>query len=377
VSSLYSKSDAIAMLQNLIESGRPLKDGKDGPAVDLWHDAVRVALRELFGEKSQRIDGFERIDFAPMMVRNASNPAAWEHKCVQARAQGMFTTCNFLAMCINEISATWRDPNEPTPDWNALARDALKVLHDIYEHSGSVLVYTSAETVAEHLGIKLQHAVAAFEKLERKGWAKGGGPRQWSPTDEGVELWEDQAEVDRVLPVERAAARPSGGGLPKVDVPALAKHLVFVQDDKLRAVIASDLGELKDAAERGNPKTIMMLAGSVLEAAILDVLQRRADLVTPFFPKKKFPDEWSLPQLLEVGSKELKTGLTPLLTESAKKDAMQVTDHRDLIHPHRCVRMNVRVDLPTATMMLTLVWRVLADLHAAHDRGDLKAFEVA
>ena len=75
VSSRYSKSDAIATLQNLIESGRALTDGKDGPAVDLWQDAVHVALRELFGERSQRLEACEAVAVARRELIAEAEPA--------------------------------------------------------------------------------------------------------------------------------------------------------------------------------------------------------------------------------------------------------------------------------------------------------------
>jgi hypothetical protein len=116
------------------------------------------------------------------------------------------------------------------------------------------------------------------------------------------------------------------------------------------------------------------------------ILDRRGDLAQPAFEKVKprkpntFPEHASLPDLLSIAPDSgLCAKCGPLLTETTRAMGVTVTDHRDLIHPHRELRAgaNLAVDEHTARALHSLLCLVLRDVTAAAKRGWIKCYESA
>lgn len=159
-------------------------------------------------------------------------------------------------------------------------------------------------------------------------------------------------------------------------VDELVTKLAFVNNEKAKSIIERDLRELAAAAPAGLWKSCLLLCGSILEAVLLEVLDRRRDLAQPYLKKKQFPDDANLHQLIEIASDiALIDGQRSLLSTTAAGLAGTITEHRDLVHPHAELRGGIRVDRDTAEAMIHLLKLVIRDLAEAGDRGDIRAYE--
>jgi hypothetical protein len=156
----------------------------------------------------------------------------------------------------------------------------------------------------------------------------------------------------------------------------LEGRLDFLDDEALTTALRRDLGELETAAGNGLWKCSLLLCGSIVEAALIDVLDRRPDLAITYLKKgKKFPDDASLHDLIAMGGDDdLIGGGNRLLSDTAVAFAKTITEHRDLIHPHAEVRAHIRVDKDTAEGMIHLLKLVVRDLADANEKGVIAAY---
>ncbi|MBN8609159.1 MAG: hypothetical protein J0L92_01140 [Deltaproteobacteria bacterium] len=152
-------------------------------------------------------------------------------------------------------------------------------------------------------------------------------------------------------------------------------RLGFLDDEALHRIVVRDLAELAGATASGLHKSALLLCGSVLEAVLVDVLDRNRAVATTYMGRKKFPDDASLPKLIEIaGDASLLPDGRHLLSETAIGLARTITDHRDLIHPNAETRARIRIDAQTTQAMITLLGLVVRDLSEADGRGDIKAY---
>lgn len=182
-------------------------------------------------------------------------------------------------------------------------------------------------------------------------------------------------QLERQVAEEAQASVPSQPA--EIPVSDLRESLGFLSDGILRDIIERDLAELETAIRNGLNKATLLLCGSILEASLIDVLDRRHDIASSLFLKKrKFPDDASLDDLLGIaGTKDLPGDGLRILTETAVSLGCAVKDHRDLIHPHREVRSGIKVDSDTAKNMIHLLRLVIRDLRIAHEKGVLRLYE--
>jgi hypothetical protein len=154
----------------------------------------------------------------------------------------------------------------------------------------------------------------------------------------------------------------------------------FIRDPNLRVVIDRDLLELSKAMAGGMYKTILLLAGSVVEAILLDVLDRNAVVAkTHLRGKQRWPDDAGLAALVGMArdtTVQLADGSTrPLLTMTSAAVANGIKDHRDLVHPYAEIRDAIEVDATTAKSMVHLLDVVSRDLQKSDEAGALDAYE--
>ncbi|MGE0323697.1 MAG: hypothetical protein AB7K71_04385 [Polyangiaceae bacterium] len=172
--------------------------------------------------------------------------------------------------------------------------------------------------------------------------------------------------------------------------PSLASELVsrqsivadvalgFVRDVELRGLIARDLDEFDRASAAGASKAAVLLAGSVIESALLDVLGRNQKSAVRLLGKK-WPERASLKDLITACSQAevlLPNGSTvAILPPLTSTKGMIVIDHRDLIHPRAEIRGAVAPDSNTVTTMRGVVGEILRDLAKADADGVLARYE--
>lgn len=125
----------------------------------------------------------------------------------------------------------------------------------------------------------------------------------------------------------------------------------FIQEKQLRTIVERDYPELLVAFSASCKKSALVLAGSVIEAILLDfVLQNRvAAVAVGSAPKSNDPLRWTLEDLINV-SAELKPELLPLQTMSHG-----VRRYRNLVHPAVEMKSPMKVEIEEARVAISLV----------------------
>lgn len=154
---------------------------------------------------------------------------------------------------------------------------------------------------------------------------------------------------------------------PALSVPALA----FVEDPALRESLRVDITSADSALNSGEWKAATVLAGSVVEALLLDtlkvhehaqpgtviaavsVLQQEGTLAKA---AAKDLEQWDLHQLTEVAS-ELKC-----ITEATAQQCRLCRGFRNLVHPGRALRLAQVCDRATALSAVAAMEHVIRDL---------------
>jgi hypothetical protein len=138
----------------------------------------------------------------------------------------------------------------------------------------------------------------------------------------------------------------------------------FVDNEKLRTLLARDYAELSELLKVQAPKSTLVMCGSILEAVLVSVLRKQENSAQGKFfelflkkgdPDKKVPPlhEWGLHQLISV-SAEL-----GILDDDARRHANILKDYRNLIHPMVEFRRGANVDEDIVTALVALLKRIL------------------
>lgn len=146
--------------------------------------------------------------------------------------------------------------------------------------------------------------------------------------------------------------------------------LAFLVSADLRRVVEADLRELELLRQAGAAKALFILAGSLVEGVLVDVLGRREDLAQSILKKNgKWPNDAGLAGLIEGAAR------FGLVQPSVKSLLEVLKDYRDLVHPARMATTKLRARQDTAELVLQAVRVVLADLEEARTQGRLTAYE--
>lgn len=258
------------------------------------------------------------------------------------------------------------------------ARAVLRALYELYLQHGdrlwSVSVSKDGHSNFAHLNLDDDEAWKAVKLLLSKGLVEYMGTRAFVITDYGVSCSDRPDSLDHELPISTKDHAPLfSSSSEEQDFVALDEVSELLSDERLAAIVRRDVVELKKAIGANLPKCVALLAGSILEGVLIDVLDRNRALASSYLKKRKFPDEASLPDLLRIAGAALDAP-RHLLSPTAIAMAHAVTDHRDLIHPHAEARGQIRVDETTARSLVHLVNMVVRDLVEASARGDVAAY---
>jgi hypothetical protein len=104
-------------------------------------------------------------------------------------------------------------------------------------------------------------------------------------------------------------------------------------DPALRSIVERDIAELAQALSAGLAKSSFLLAGSVLEGALLDVLIQKPAVAGSYFPKRTFPKDFSLKDLIEVAEGEQLLTPTALATKPAQNTRPRVNGRASHVAP--------------------------------------------
>jgi hypothetical protein len=191
-------------------------------------------------------------------------------------------------------------------------------------------------------------------------------------------LW-DKAEEEAIVRLDgRPRLSPSAPTIVEPEPISTVSRLVmgFLTDATLGAMVVRDMEEIDAAIKMRAYKAAVLLSGSVLEAALLDVVGRNEREARNRL-KQKWPERASLKDLIDyVSGIQVQTakGVAPLMSPLTGKKGLVVTDHRDLIHPRAEVRALAKLDEHVATTMRGVLGEVIRDLQHAHKDGLLDAY---
>ena len=150
--------------------------------------------------------------------------------------------------------------------------------------------------------------------------------------------------------------------LPDQAKPVSTARLPFVKDKDLRENIARDIDSMERHLRENEWKSTMVLAGSVLEALLLDVLlqdEPAAKLSAAKLglgSKNKDLERWALDDLIKVAEDLGKIGA------AEREAADQARGYRNLIHPGRATRLGEVCTRGTARMAAGAVDRLIDKL---------------
>lgn len=138
----------------------------------------------------------------------------------------------------------------------------------------------------------------------------------------------------------------------------------FMKNDKLRVIVERDLRELGCLRSVPAPKSTIILAGSLIEALLLDVLQSRKGSQGPSSVTQKPLEEWGLAELIEEA---VRVGL---ITSGVKGFGHAVREYRNLVHPGNEIRSKATLGKEEAEIAEKILEIVLRDLQARFMLGD-------
>jgi hypothetical protein len=129
--------------------------------------------------------------------------------------------------------------------------------------------------------------------------------------------------------------------------------LDYMTDETFRAALLSDLKELDATFENGNIKSAHVLAGSVVEAVVIEHLIS-ANLVTSAEGLK-----------LELAEAIKRCRDHNIISQRTADMSSVVRSYRNLIHPGRMIRLNERITPAPATVAKALATIVIDEIAAA------------
>jgi hypothetical protein len=146
--------------------------------------------------------------------------------------------------------------------------------------------------------------------------------------------------------------------------------------------LGRDAGEVGVCIAAGANKAALMLCGGILEGVLTSVLMHNPAVAEREFhklrPRKKFPNDASLPELVDLCRKELHVGLRPLLREVHEGLSQLINGHRNLIHPHAEIRgEQLPIDPHTVAAVLGSLQALLAGVLREIDGGWLNDYKTA
>jgi hypothetical protein len=135
----------------------------------------------------------------------------------------------------------------------------------------------------------------------------------------------------------------------------------YIRDERFRLGLEADYAELTGTLGTGAWKAVHVLAGSIIEAVLIDYLLEDAE-------KSKGPAPYGDPLKIELGPAIDACKDAGVLSEKTAALSYVIRSYRNLIHPGRLVRLGETVDEQGARVAVALTEMVVAEVGQA--RGD-------
>ncbi len=235
--------------------------------------------------------------------------------------------------CFLTLEGLARIP-EATTDLNNLARAVAFIGQQIGTESPTEIDSSRIGTALELEGVALARVGALLYQVSRL-WSGGSWPPdnvgfKITPTEQALffrdiqsfkELEEARAQVERDDRrigelLSRAYSRAHGASSPSVEGDGPSRYTLA--NSRLDVVLQSDLLELATVRSLGAWKSAAILAGTCVEALLLDLCQRHHDMCSA-----RWGENWAR----NVG--------TDKMARFAKENGWITTDHLELIGPIR------------------------------------------
>lgn len=132
----------------------------------------------------------------------------------------------------------------------------------------------------------------------------------------------------------------------------LIDYFDFIADPKFKSLLIRDFFELENCVKNESSKSVLILSGSIIEAALLEFF-------THELPKGK-----TEVQLLKMNLAELiiEAEIIGLISSKSKELSTVIKNYRNLIHPGREIRTREEFDYDTAIVSFSLVKIILKEI---------------
>lgn len=137
-----------------------------------------------------------------------------------------------------------------------------------------------------------------------------------------------------------------------------SRDFSFVQDDKIRAILSRDFQEVQRAIISNSWKSAIILAGSSIEAILLDLLKNNKEVAlnADSAPSSNDLDKWDLNQLINVAVE------IELVDSHVANLGHSVRGYRNLIHPGVEVRTELKIEPEEANMAFEILKIIIREL---------------
>lgn len=220
--------------------------------------------------------------------------------------------------------------------------------------------------------------IEELEEVEELRWAAEEADRRekWEREHPGEDYDQAMEEFRKIMFGEHSPetqARDQSTVARARELPDL--NFAFVEDQKIKELLARDWGEARKAFQNGLYKCTLVLCGAVIEALLVEALSLHEDAKLAYYEMYRRPanDPRPVPEIY-------RWGLCGLINVAEHKDigiisaeaamlSRYVKDYRNLIHLHRQKRTRLRVTRHVATKVLPMVGIVHVDLVEWHASG--------
>jgi hypothetical protein len=124
----------------------------------------------------------------------------------------------------------------------------------------------------------------------------------------------------------------------------------FITNDPFRKSLENDFRELTDCSKAKAWKAVHVLAGSIIEAVLIDHLNESGKKLT------KDPLKMEFAELIQFCKDE------KILSQKSVDLSSVIRGFRNLIHPGRAIRLQEKVDQNGATVAMVLVDMIVAEV---------------